>query len=645
MSNLEDQFNEWAMGHNVQPCPMCGVPIIKSEGCNHMTCTGCRHEWCWICRKPYTADHYAPWNLFGCAGAQFRDMTPAELKRRMVELHNPRSTFLSSCLSALGTLLVGACPSFGVVAIFVRMLLGNGREIGIQREIEDRLFRDACLTFAYALIYFLILCCSAPFLLCVGLLASLLCFPPFACVQRCVGETERYSIVLLKVLMMLIGFVLWITLIPTLGVTCAVAMIVFGPAVYIIFQKTKLLERSKFLCCIGFCSLIFLTPAMYAIAIVVIVAGAAILIPLVVIFGPSGACIMLGRKISCVEALLASRGICMKLWIYTALGFGGLVGMPLIYAGAAGVFLIGLWITIHLFVFGMMLEFMKDTYLSRVASSYESSEDVGFDIAFYGSLFLPSLLLIPLMIPYAFGLVVRGMTEAECFIALTTGVVAAVMSTLLISGLRSPSLMFMSGTILSGTFFVVASVLAFRLTVLFKQSPHSDGPWNQSTTKLPALLMWWCLLPSCAVLVICACPCIPLTLIYVYEIELSLADAKLTLKWRETPSQGLTAKLAVNWVVHWFALLLLPSEFLVNFLFGTACTIRGFLAARRCRKLGMLAFWIALPISPLVWVLACCFWSLLVISGWLARRPCAILNNLCRVLYEFLKSETPWNGP
>merc|ERR1712217_397865 len=42
-----------------KPCPGCGVPIQRSMGCNHMTCTQCRREWCWVCSDTWTPAHYS----------------------------------------------------------------------------------------------------------------------------------------------------------------------------------------------------------------------------------------------------------------------------------------------------------------------------------------------------------------------------------------------------------------------------------------------------------------------------------------------------------------------------------------------------------------------------------------------------------
>jgi len=42
-----------------KPCPGCGVPVLRSWGCNHMTCTQCRCEWCWVCMDRWSGQHYS----------------------------------------------------------------------------------------------------------------------------------------------------------------------------------------------------------------------------------------------------------------------------------------------------------------------------------------------------------------------------------------------------------------------------------------------------------------------------------------------------------------------------------------------------------------------------------------------------------
>jgi len=48
-------FKEWMKNHDVKPCPGCKVPIERTEGCNHMTCTMCKTHICWVCMQTFPA--------------------------------------------------------------------------------------------------------------------------------------------------------------------------------------------------------------------------------------------------------------------------------------------------------------------------------------------------------------------------------------------------------------------------------------------------------------------------------------------------------------------------------------------------------------------------------------------------------------
>jgi ariadne-1 len=41
--------SEFWVAKNSKPCPNCGVPIEKGQGCNHMQCSQCHYDFCWIC--------------------------------------------------------------------------------------------------------------------------------------------------------------------------------------------------------------------------------------------------------------------------------------------------------------------------------------------------------------------------------------------------------------------------------------------------------------------------------------------------------------------------------------------------------------------------------------------------------------------
>lgn len=40
-----------------------------------MTCISCKYEFCWICKGKYSSQHFSPWNIFGCPGAQYQTNT------------------------------------------------------------------------------------------------------------------------------------------------------------------------------------------------------------------------------------------------------------------------------------------------------------------------------------------------------------------------------------------------------------------------------------------------------------------------------------------------------------------------------------------------------------------------------------------
>ncbi|KAF2260147.1 hypothetical protein CC78DRAFT_590584 [Lojkania enalia] len=48
-----EEFAKWKENNDVRDCPKCGVPIEKSEGCNHMHCRSCDTHICWFCMKTF----------------------------------------------------------------------------------------------------------------------------------------------------------------------------------------------------------------------------------------------------------------------------------------------------------------------------------------------------------------------------------------------------------------------------------------------------------------------------------------------------------------------------------------------------------------------------------------------------------------
>ena len=45
----ERATSEAWVAKNSKPCPKCKIPIQRSDGCNHMTCSKCNHDFCWAC--------------------------------------------------------------------------------------------------------------------------------------------------------------------------------------------------------------------------------------------------------------------------------------------------------------------------------------------------------------------------------------------------------------------------------------------------------------------------------------------------------------------------------------------------------------------------------------------------------------------
>jgi len=48
-----DHLNSFQKVMNGEPCPNCGICIIKLNGCDHMVWAKCEHEFCWLCLGKY----------------------------------------------------------------------------------------------------------------------------------------------------------------------------------------------------------------------------------------------------------------------------------------------------------------------------------------------------------------------------------------------------------------------------------------------------------------------------------------------------------------------------------------------------------------------------------------------------------------
>lgn len=70
-------FKRWIRGRNVKGdsnghrCPSCKIPIQRTTGCDHMTCSECQTHFCYRCGRRHRSvvgfgDHYDGMSVFGC---------------------------------------------------------------------------------------------------------------------------------------------------------------------------------------------------------------------------------------------------------------------------------------------------------------------------------------------------------------------------------------------------------------------------------------------------------------------------------------------------------------------------------------------------------------------------------------------------
>ena len=72
---IDKIYKSYIKSAEVRFCPSCHSLIEKNDGCNHMTCIQCNYQFCWICGKQYSANHYSLFNLNGCPGLQFTNIS------------------------------------------------------------------------------------------------------------------------------------------------------------------------------------------------------------------------------------------------------------------------------------------------------------------------------------------------------------------------------------------------------------------------------------------------------------------------------------------------------------------------------------------------------------------------------------------
>lgn len=54
----EDRASEAYIAEKTKPCPRCGAPSVKIDGCKHIEeCCRCKHEYCWDCGRSWVVGH------------------------------------------------------------------------------------------------------------------------------------------------------------------------------------------------------------------------------------------------------------------------------------------------------------------------------------------------------------------------------------------------------------------------------------------------------------------------------------------------------------------------------------------------------------------------------------------------------------
>mmetsp|Transcript_34793 Transcript_34793/g.61270 ORF Transcript_34793/g.61270 Transcript_34793/m.61270 type:complete len:438 (-) Transcript_34793:1-1314(-) len=109
---IDDAYEEWVRGREVQLCPRCKRRIEKIEGCNHMTCSVCQHQWCWLCRGNFSANHYDPFNPLGCPNLQGSNNSRQQWPLWRIYLLRLRMMLLVILLIVFSPVLLVLTPSF-----------------------------------------------------------------------------------------------------------------------------------------------------------------------------------------------------------------------------------------------------------------------------------------------------------------------------------------------------------------------------------------------------------------------------------------------------------------------------------------------------------------------------------------------------
>lgn len=610
MGTLEDQFHHWAAGQGVQPCPKCGVPIIKIDGCNHMTCPGCAHEWCWLCRERYTPDHYAAWNINGCAGRQFRDMSPEQLQRRMRQLHEQlhdasMSTLVARYIrSRAEELLHGACLPHGLVAAGVRSMLGPG--LGSlspvpQLEISQRRMRESARLHFHGLIVFLFaLWLQVPMVL-IGLLGLFLLLPRFILLPNNFKSKNPVKAGAATVLL------------AVLAVLCSPVLLV---GFLLVMPATWLMEmmriESKWRKRLAFAILVILTPPGYVVAIV----GCVVVAVCIFLVGPS---VYLLRCIVSTEAYRSLRyrflegRWCRLCALRTLAILGAILGAPFAYIVAILGAIAILWVSLHVACLSLPLVLahrlaMKDEWFIGSGSFRGDFPDPLLFLIFAISAAIPGLPTVP---GHVLCMATHGLLSLTVQKRILAGTLLATGCALIgvtvvkrgsanHEGFRWSFQGFqLLMAMLVWTLLAAGVPLAAILTKNYMHSLREEGTAAHAGVKPPAILVFLFTLPACVVFVPVACLGSPV--------------------WFLSSIRDVEAAAARCWLVHWASVPLLPSELLLNVFSGPACALSGrVMEASGSTTVAKVAFWVAVPVSPLLYLLALLAWVAIVVTSMVA---------------------------
>lgn len=152
---IDQAYDMWAKGKEVQLCPQCKRRIEKVDGCNHMACSVCSYEWCWLCRGKYTNNHFNSLNPFGCPDLQGEENTRQLWPITRIYLTRTRNVFIWIFIILFFPLILCGVPAAEAAR--------NG-----YWALRDRGY-SKCLAWAVGALYFVVVFVAAPILFLLSL--------------------------------------------------------------------------------------------------------------------------------------------------------------------------------------------------------------------------------------------------------------------------------------------------------------------------------------------------------------------------------------------------------------------------------------------------------------------------------------------